>query len=38
MIWRMPLLKGFGEFWPDGDFEGVDKNGQDRWGERLRVH
>ncbi|GGC25971.1 hypothetical protein GCM10011371_11940 [Novosphingobium marinum] len=30
MVWGMALPKGFGEFWPDGDFEG--------WTDSLKGH
>jgi hypothetical protein len=38
MVWGMSLPSTFGEFWPDGSFEGVDKNDIDLWLERLRLH
>lgn len=38
MVWGMGVPSNFGEFWPDGNFEGLDKNGTDLWSERLRLH
>ncbi len=35
MVWGMNLPSGFGEFWPDGDFELDEKTREDGWGTRL---
>ncbi|MEO9131459.1 MAG: DUF1629 domain-containing protein [Sphingomonas sp.] len=31
----MDVPSGFGEFWPEGDFEGVDERGSRGWSKRL---
>ena len=36
MVWGMLLPSGFGDFSPQGSFEGDDKNGNELWGERLK--
>jgi hypothetical protein len=38
MVWGMSMPSGFGEFWPLGNAEGVDKYDNELWGERLRLH
>ena len=38
MVWGMAIPTSFGEFWPDGNFEGIDKSDNDLWGERLRLY
>lgn len=38
MVWGMALARNFGEFWPDGDFEGELKDGRCGWSDRLRLH
>jgi hypothetical protein len=38
MIWGMELRQNFGEFWPDGDFEGETPTGRPGWDDRLRLH
>lgn len=38
MVWGMSLPRTFGEFWPDGDFEGTDASGADGWGMRLKAY
>jgi hypothetical protein len=38
MVWGMSIPSNFGEFWPDGDFEGVDQAGNECWANRLRLH
>jgi hypothetical protein len=35
MVWGMSIPSSFGDFWPEGDFEGLDKNFNELWGERL---
>lgn len=38
MVWMMSLPRGFGEFWPDGDFEDGDNPDAIGWGGRLKAH
>ncbi|MFZ2997253.1 imm11 family protein [Sphingobium sp.] len=38
MVWGMNLPRAFGEFWPDGDFEGTDASGADGWTMRLKAY
>jgi hypothetical protein len=38
MVWGMNLPSSFGEFWPDGDFEGESNSRSDGWSERLTSH
>ncbi|GLR47802.1 imm11 family protein [Sphingomonas astaxanthinifaciens] len=38
MVWGMSLPSTFGEFWPDGEFEGPDTGSLPPWWERLRLH
>ena len=38
MVWGMNLPSTFGEFWPDGDFEGETESGTDGWFERLKTY
>lgn len=38
MVWMMSLPRGFGEFWPDGDFEEGDKKGAPGWSGRLKAY
>ncbi|MEO8374825.1 MAG: DUF1629 domain-containing protein [Sphingomonas bacterium] len=35
MVWGMDIPSSFGEFWPEGDFEGVDERGSRGWSKRL---
>src|SRR3954451_18267866 len=35
MVWGMNLPSSFGEFWPDGNFEGETESGIPGWRERL---
>lgn len=37
MVWIMSLPKGFGEFWPDGEFEDGDKRNSLGWDGRLKA-
>jgi hypothetical protein len=37
MVWGLNLPSGFGEFWPDSDFEGETES-TDGWFERLKSH
>lgn len=38
MVWMMSLPEGFGEFWPDGDFEDGDNSDAVGWTGRLKAH
>lgn len=39
MVWGMNLPSGFGEFWPDGEFEGEDANSTESgWRIRLKSY
>jgi hypothetical protein len=38
MVWGMTLPNGFGEFWPSGDFECLNKFEGGKWSKRLRLH
>lgn len=38
MVWLMSLPKGFGEFWPDGDFEDGDNPDAIGWTGRLEAY
>jgi hypothetical protein len=38
MVWGMLIPKGFGEFWPDGDFEYDPKEKDTGWYNRLEQH
>jgi hypothetical protein len=38
MVWGMNLPNGYGEFWPEGDFEYDPKTRRDGWFERLRTY
>jgi hypothetical protein len=38
MVWGMPIPSKFGEFWPDGNFEGELESGVEGWVDRLRLH
>ncbi|MEL7189771.1 MAG: DUF1629 domain-containing protein [Pseudomonadota bacterium] len=35
MVWGMILPRGFGDYWPDGDFEKDPKTGDNGWFRRL---
>jgi hypothetical protein len=38
MVWGMSLPSSFGEFWPDGDFEGETESGTPGWRVRLKSY
>lgn len=38
MVWGMVLPKGFGEYWPSGEFEYDPKTGSTGWYDRLTDH
>ena len=38
MVWIMSLPAGFGEFWPDGEFEDGDNPSAIGWSGRLKAH
>ena len=38
MVWGMTMPVGFGEFWPDGEFEYDRKAKESGWRDRLRLH
>jgi hypothetical protein len=35
MVWGMSIPSSFGDFWPEGEFEGLDKNFNELWRQRL---
>jgi hypothetical protein len=38
MVWVMAAPRSFGEFWPSGAFECLNKFEGSKWGKRLRLH